>query len=482
MAYLLNNLYPACVSDSRARHQRWIRFFDESRYVMDAWASAALGLALCLAGTCVAWLTSHRRQRQASDAFSAVADRDLAAIAEVLEGTRRDLEAAQVINRVYVEETRHLVDHRLPAHVELARDTAGVTLPGLAHPDLAGGALAAAHEALLESVVAAIGTCREDISGTTRTTIRHALAEPQSRLVRLLNQIDAELGVHKDRPEAVASLMRIDPHASASLHGLQRLRILCGDTPGVQRSTSQILDMVEAAQGRIEAHDQINYLHNPKTGGAWVTGRLVEPVVLALAELFANATSHSTRPADVTVHDGAAGYAIVVDDRGIGMNDEQREHANAVLSSTDPVDVTRSEDALRLGFPVIAMLAARYDFTVEVAGRSIFGGNRTALLIPMHHIAAGPDTDGYEPTAARLANPPMTRTGATAFLPGASAAVPVSAQRTASGLPVRDRTPPTPQRTGPVHLDPGLLDADALEKGLSNIADAFNNTDDGDPR
>lgn len=213
-----------------------------------------------------------------------------------------------------------------------------------------------------------------------------------------------------------------------------------------------------------------------------MTGRVVEPVVLALAELFANAASHSTRPADVTVHDGAAGYAIVVDDRGIGMNNEQRERAKAVLSNAEPVDVTRSEDALRLGFPVIALLAARYGFTVEVAGRSIFGGNRMALFIPMHHIASGPDSDGYEPTAVRLANPPMTRSGDTAPLLAPAAPVSVPVQRTESGLPVRDRTAPAPQRTSPVHLDPALLDADAFGQGLAGIADALNTTDDGDPQ
>ncbi|MBB6037717.1 hypothetical protein HNR73_005595 [Phytomonospora endophytica] len=210
---------------------------------------------LCLACVCVAWVLSHRRQQQQLDVVSAVADRDFADITETLEGTQRDLEAAQAINRVYVEETRHLADARLGAVLELARDTPGVTLPGLAHPDLAGGVLAGVHGELLDKVAAGIRAIREDMSGTTLTTIRHALAEPQSRLVRLLHQIDAELAVHKDRPEAVASLMRIDPHASASLHGLQRLRILCGETPGVQRSTSQILDMVEAARGRIQAHD-----------------------------------------------------------------------------------------------------------------------------------------------------------------------------------------------------------------------------------
>ena len=463
---------------------------------------------LAAAGCAAAGLGWRRASRQRNDAIGALEEQNAASSAleaqvatkqaelaeqhaayRALEAQRGEVQAlladAQEFNRCYTEEARHLAEVRLPAAIAAATPRAvGATVPGLLHAGLAGGVVAVAHARVLDLVAAAVMQARSDMGDATRAAVRHTLEEPQVRLRRAQHQISAEIERHGGSPAVVESLMRIDAHASVTLHGLQRLRILAGSPPGVQRETSPLAEIIEAAKGRIESHQDIQYGYEPATGDVWVEGRLVEPVVLALTELLANATKHSTRRVDVTVHDAAAGYGITVDDRGITMSDDQRSRADRIMTADAGIDVTNLDDALQLGFPIIGRLAARYGLSAQFAGRSAFGGNRVVLLVPRASIVDRPKgnrTGGM--TSQRLANPPMNRTAPNR---GVAVAVQSASERTPSGLPIRQRDTAEPERVrrpGVRNADTDRLDADEMATGLSKLTAAMSdqNTDEGEP-
>ncbi|MFD8335611.1 hypothetical protein ACFV42_23570 [Streptomyces solisilvae] len=399
-----------------------------------------------------------------------------AAAREKDDARRRALDQFEVLRT----EIEHFVGVRLPAHVDVhARQDAGVRSPGLAHPELAGGAFASQLEAILRIYEETVGIVRERIAGSARVAVKNALDEPQTLLVRLLHAISALHDQHKNAPPAYSEgLMKLDHRATRGFQAVQRLRVICGSLPGIQRGTAPIRDIVEGARGRVEAYQTIRYHYDHSTGMRWVDGRSVEAITMALAELLANAADFSTRQVDVSVFDAANGFAIVVDDRGSGMNVYQREEANRLMSHNTVLDVTNLPDARQLGFPIIGRLAKEYGFKAEVDPHSSFGGTRVVLLIPTHMITEEPDESGLPSwDAERRANPDFSRaTPATPTLLGPAGHAPLP-PRTSTGLPKRQRVtepPPPPASTlrNAIHLD-----QESLARGLNNVTGAFRAAD-----
>lgn len=418
-----------------------------------------------------------RQRAQNKRAMAAEQERYKAAVGEV--------EKARGYNLAYVNEARYLADVRVPAFLEIhARHTPGVAVPGLAQQTFEGSALAGAYQQVLDGIGKSVEVMRQDVGGSARVVVEHLLDEPLVRMTRLSAGILAEIERHHD-PDVIESLMRLDSLASTARHAVQRGLILAGAWPGVQRDTSPIGDVIEAARGRVETHTSIKHLYSNTAADVWVHGRIVEPLVVALTELLDNAAKHSARPVDVKVQDAATGYAIVVDDAGIGMNNRQREQANALMSGETTVDITGLGDG-QVGFHIVGALCRRYGFRAEIAGPSAFGGTRVVMLISRDDITteatSAAVTGGAEPSAARLANPPMQREVTITPAPPRPRPSPgPEAERTVSGLPVRQRgSKPPPTTAGPETSAPVEFDPDEAAAGLANFSRAFNDTDEGE--
>jgi anti-sigma regulatory factor (Ser/Thr protein kinase) len=115
-------------------------------------------------------------------------------------------------------------------------------------------------------------------------------------------------------------------------------------------------------------------------GPVALTGRAVGDVTHLLAELIENAVSFSPPYTEVQVggHMAASGYAIEVEDRGLGMTDEDLAATNQLAS--DPPDFSPSS-SVHLGLFVVGRLAERYGIRVELK-RSAYGGTTAVVLIP----------------------------------------------------------------------------------------------------
>ncbi|MBO2455245.1 ATP-binding protein [Actinomadura barringtoniae] len=337
-------------------------------------------------------------------------------------------------------EIGHLVSVRLPELLESLHNPA-VTVSGPRHdPRALGPAYEKNIEAMLELVAATAERVRTHSDRSAKATMRAMMRAVQSLAGEQQLALSAMQERHDD-PDVLAGLLQLD-HMNAQLgRRAQATAVLCGSWPGQQRSASSFSDVVRGATSRIRDYLRIR-VSSPVN--AAVAGRVVEPVVLAVAELLDNAARHSQPDTSVEVNVQAThnGVAIVIDDAGVAMDVEELQHAARLLSGARSADVHRLGDPPQVGFAVAGVLAARYGFTVSVDSRSPYGGVRAVVFVPNALLA---DVPGERP-AAPLSAPAQAPAQARAQVPVPMAA-PVSVPEpgpvvtTAGGLPKRRRLP-----------------------------------------
>ncbi|MFB7663379.1 nitrate- and nitrite sensing domain-containing protein [Kitasatospora sp. NPDC056138] len=222
-----------------------------------------------------------------------------------------------------------------------------------------------------------------------------------------LKKLDELERKHED-PEVLDGLFDLD-HLTARLRRYEEnLVILAGGAPHRRwRKPVPLLDVMRAAQGEVQDYRRVVL---DLDGSPWLSERAVGPVAHILAELIENALSFSKPPSPVEVRAARVGRgtAIEIEDRGLGMDDEQLAEANELMSSPPRTDVLARADDIRLGFFVIARLAAQHGLRVEFRP-SAFGGTRAVLFIPDELITsegpprpvAVPPVQGGLPTRSR---------------------------------------------------------------------------------
>ncbi|OLT19349.1 hypothetical protein BJF78_36265 [Pseudonocardia sp. CNS-139] len=85
----------------------------------------------------------------------------------------------------------------------------------------------------------------------------------------------------------------------------------------------------------------------------------------------------------------AAGLAVEVHDRGIGMPTDDIERVNRLLAGYTDVDLHQLLSEGRIGFAVVNKLAPRHNIRVQLRA-NIFGGIDAAVVIP-HNLLIEPD-------------------------------------------------------------------------------------------
>lgn len=199
-------------------------------------------------------------------------------------------------------------------------------------------------------------------------------------------------------PDDLEELFRIDHLATRMRRHAEDLVILAGSTPGRGwRVPVPIADVLRASASEVEEYARINVASLPNLA---LVGRAVSDVVHLLAELLENATLFSPPDTQVTLAGQAVpnGFAVEIEDRGLGMTAEAIDEANGRLANPPDFDPAHSA---RLGLFVVARLAARQGISV-VLRRSPYGGVTAVTLIPMELVVAAdrvdvvPDTSTVE--------------------------------------------------------------------------------------
>ncbi|WP_327379534.1 ATP-binding protein [Streptomyces sp. NBC_01212] len=237
------------------------------------------------------------------------------------------------------------------------------------------------HYANLENHYAeAVEEAKDRAEEATKTALKSAmrtlqgLAGEQQLAITKLQEKYGELQILQD-------LLDIDHMNSQFARRAQSIAVLCDGWLGRQRAAASLYDVVRSAKGRIRYFTRVEI--RAQTNFA-IVSRAVEPVALTLAELLDNATSYSAPETmiEINIRPVPKGVCIIVDDAGVGMNEEEKDRAAKLLSSEGAPGVSGLGNPPQFGFTVIGVLAARYGFTVSVDSTSPYGGVRAVVLLP----------------------------------------------------------------------------------------------------
>lgn len=246
-------------------------------------------------------------------------------------------------------------------------------------------ALATVHQAALRAAL----DRAEAISGVSGVFLNLARRSQVllHRQLALLDQMERRVDDARD----LEDLFRLDHLATRMRRHAEGLIILSGAAPGRGwRRPAPLMDVVRGAVAEVEDFARVDVLRMPDVH---VAGAVIADLTHLLAELVENATVFSPPHTHVQVHGSlvAAGYALEIEDRGLGMSPEAMTEANRRLDSARQDDLFDSD---RLGLFVVSRLARRHGIRVALR-HSAYGGMAAVVLLP----AAVLETSGVQPTA-----------------------------------------------------------------------------------
>ncbi|MBX7266093.1 sensor histidine kinase [Micromonospora sp. Llam7] len=257
----------------------------------------------------------------------------------------------------------------------------------------------------------------------------------QALVHRQLTLLDSMERREQDAEE-LEDLFRVDHLATRMRRNAENLIVLSGSTPGrAWRRSVPMVDVVRGAVGEVEDYTRVTVL---PIGGVSLAGRSVGDVIHLLAELIENGLSFSPPHTNVEVRGQlvANGFAIEIEDRGLGMTEEDLAAANHRIVDRSELNLA---DASRLGLYVVSRLTDRHGVRVRLK-ESAYGGTTAVVLIPSSLITM----DGAEPSVAGggRADTPALTAGPAPAGPIERAATPVALAAPATPAP---RTPADPE-------------------------------------
>ncbi len=242
--------------------------------------------------------------------------------------------------------------------------------------------------------IAEVARVAEAFSSVQRTAVEAAAG--QARLRRGVSQVFRNLAwrsqslLHRqlallDRmerksadPATLEELFQLDHLTTRMRRHAEGLIILSGEAPGRGwREPVPVIDVLRAAIAEVEDYTRVSVMARSADA---VIGGAVADVIHLLAELIENATTNSPANTEVTVRAERVAHGIVVEveDRGLGMSEQELAAANERLANPPEFDLADSD---KLGFFVVARLAARHNIKITLR-TSPYGGVAAIVLLP----------------------------------------------------------------------------------------------------
>ena len=200
----------------------------------------------------------------------------------------------------------------------------------------------------------------------------------QSLVDRMIGELD-QIERGEEDPKRLAQLFELDHLATRMRRNDENLLVLAGaDSSAPRREDALLVDALRAAQSEVELYNRIEF--GTVDTDISIAALAVNDVVRLVAELLDNATRFSP-PNTVVVADGRRirDYVVIqIEDRGLGMSEDQMDLLNRRLAEPPSVDVA----AFRLmGLAVVGRLADRYGIRVELRA-NMEGGTIAQVVLP----------------------------------------------------------------------------------------------------
>jgi signal transduction histidine kinase len=206
---------------------------------------------------------------------------------------------------------------------------------------------------------------------------RNLAGRSQSLLHRQLSLLDG-MERRATEPDELEDLFRIDHLTTRMRRHAEGLIILSGEAPARGwRQPVPLVDVLRAAVAEVEDYTRIRVLC--RTSAA-VAGHAVADVIHLIAELAENATVFSPPNTPVRIQGDIVGrgFAVEIEDRGLGISAARLEEINANLANPPQFDLSGSD---RLGLFIAGQLAQRHDIKITLRP-SVYGGTTAIAIIP----------------------------------------------------------------------------------------------------
>jgi signal transduction histidine kinase len=350
---------------------------------------------------------------------------------------------------------RRTADEQLPQLLERLRSGDAVppasgpgAAPSRPRPKNAEIAQALAAVASLEQAALGAAAGEAGLRNGLRQVFVSLARRNQSLLQRQLRLIDA-LEQKASDSAALADLFALDHLTTRMRRHAESLAILSGAAPGRSWTAPvPVIDVIRAAMAEVEDYRRVTVLTTSEDA---VSAPAVADMIHLLAELIENATMFSPSGTRVEVRADrvANGFAVEIDDRGLGIEPAQLAEINQQLAQPPDFDLANAD---RLGLFVGAKLAARHGVRVSLR-QSPYGGTTAIVLMPNSIVvlvsaSAAHDT-GSLPAARRGSGRPAALdlgAGATLALTGRR---PVTPSLAGPAQPGTTAQPDGPAQPGP---------------------------------
>ncbi|MEU8423981.1 nitrate- and nitrite sensing domain-containing protein [Micromonospora sp. NPDC048835] len=305
-----------------------------------------------------------------------------------------------------------------------------------------------------------------DLRRNVREVFLSLARRTQALVHRQLTLLDAMERREHDAEE-LEDLFRVDHLATRMRRNAENLIVLSGSTPGrAWRRNVPMVDVVRGAVAEVEDYTRVNVL---PLGPVSLAGRAVGDVIHLLAELIENGLSFSPPHTTVEVRGQAVanGFAIEIEDRGLGMSEEDLAAANHRIVDQSELNLA---NASRLGLYVVSRLTDRHGVRVRLK-ESAYGGTTAVVLIPLELVTeadASPEDSGSFRAGSAISTPSPDTGRPTSLAPAALATATTTATEAGVPTPADSTTPrsekeaeadgvlPTRQRTTPAPGTPDL--------------------------
>jgi signal transduction histidine kinase len=271
----------------------------------------------------------------------------------------------------------------------------------------------------------------------------------QSLLHRQLGMLDSMERATQE-PGALADLFRLDHLTTRMRRHAEGLIILSGATPGRGwREPVPVVDVLRAAIAEVEDYTRVDVISESRDN---VAGVAVNDVIHLLAELIENATTFSppNTPVEVRGDRVGSGFAVEIEDRGLGLTREELAEINQRLESSPEFDLANSD---QLGLFVVGRLAARHQIKVSLR-QSPFGGTTAIVLLP-HSVIVREGETAPQPAVTPASRQPVASAASNGSqVPQATDAIEHRERASAFSLAGRNRPGSSPLEIGPGTADP----------------------------
>ncbi|MEV6399670.1 ATP-binding protein [Streptomyces sp. NPDC051907] len=252
-----------------------------------------------------------------------------------------------------------------------------------------GEALGTVHRAALSAAVER-AELADGISGVFVNLARRS----QILVHRQLTLLDT-MERRADDPNELGDLFRLDHLTTRMRRHAESLIILSGAAAGRGwRMPVPLTNVVRAAVSEIEDYARVEVRQLPETA---IVGAAVADVTHLLAELIENAAQFSPPHTKVRINGEPVGngYALEIEDRGLGMGKEALVEANRRIEEAEALDLFDSD---RLGLFVVSRLAARHTIKVQLR-TSPYGGTTAVILLPTSLLQSALDAGASAPSS-----------------------------------------------------------------------------------